>query len=60
MKLVKGQTFKAYLEQICTHYRLDGVNSFDEKKACVPASTSCSKSAMRSNMRTAATSCIAT
>ena len=33
MKLVKGQTFKAYLEQICTHYRLDGVNSFDEKKA---------------------------
>ncbi|MDR0932256.1 MAG: protein kinase [Victivallales bacterium] len=33
MKLVNGQTFKSYLDQICTHYRLDGVRSFDEKKA---------------------------
>lgn len=33
MKLINGRTFKTYLEQVCTHYRLDGVRSFDEKKA---------------------------
>lgn len=33
MKLINGITLKAYLEQVSTHYRLDGVNSFDEEKA---------------------------
>ena len=33
MKLINGETFKAYLEQIATHYRLDGVHSFDEAKS---------------------------
>lgn len=33
MKMINGVTLKAYLEQVCTHYRLDGVSSFDEEKA---------------------------
>lgn len=33
MKMINGITLKAYLEQVCTHYRLDGVSSFDEEKA---------------------------
>lgn len=33
MKLINGDTLKAYLEQIVTHYRLDGVHSFDETKS---------------------------
>lgn len=33
MKLINGETLKAYLEQICTHYKLDGVSSFDEAKS---------------------------
>lgn len=33
MKFVKGDTLKAYLEKVCTQYRLDGVGAFDEKKA---------------------------
>ena len=33
MKLINGETFKAYLEQVATHYRLDGIHSFDETKS---------------------------
>ena len=33
MKLINGDTFKSYLEQVSTHYRLDGVHSFDETKS---------------------------
>lgn len=33
MKMINGQNFKTYLEQICTHYKLDGIHSFDERKS---------------------------
>lgn len=33
MKLVNGENFKSYLEQVVTHYRLDGVNGYDEEKS---------------------------
>ena len=33
MKRINGVTLKAYLDQVSMHYRLDGVDSFDEAKA---------------------------
>lgn len=33
MKLINGQNFKDYLDQICTHYKLDGIGAFDEHKS---------------------------
>lgn len=33
MKLVNGENFKSYLEQVVTHYRLDGINAYDEEKS---------------------------
>lgn len=33
MKLINGVTLKNYLDQVCMHYRLDGIRSFDEDKA---------------------------
>lgn len=33
MKMINGQNFKDYLGQICTHYKIDGVDAFDERKS---------------------------
>ena len=33
MKLINGETFKTYLDQVSTHYRLDGIGAYDENKA---------------------------
>ncbi len=33
MKLIRGETLKSYLEQVRTHYRLDGVKTYDESNA---------------------------
>lgn len=33
MKMVHGQNFKDYLTQICTHYKIDGIRTYDERKS---------------------------
>lgn len=33
MKLINGTTLQTYLEDICAHYRVSGINTFDEAKS---------------------------
>ena len=64
MKRINGVTLKTYLDQVSMHYRLDGVDSFDEAKALqnrleIFLKICDAKSATPSNTPTAGTSCTA-